>query len=436
MSSTPLLTSPVEFQQTLEPNCVLRLDVKASHELSLQAHKEAVKEVNKARSISGFRKGKAPDALVLKHFPQEIEHVWKEKLAQIVTNECLKTAPKPLSKETRVRYDVTHPSLIEASTVIIRYEVDPVIPELDLADFKFEDTQKPEVNQEKVDETIRQTQYFFATWETIDDRAVELEDCVVLDVDVINEGQRQTLFRQTRFEVNSKNMAEWMMNAVIGMKPGDEKDAKSVADKDASAEEKALFQPKDVILKLVSVQKASLPFLDNEFAKKVGAESVEDLREKVTKILSKQSDDHVLSKEREQITQFILNKYPFELPHSQVEREVRFRLKQLFDDPHFGPYWSSLNEKERQNSIIALEDQSKKAIRMFYLARKILNDKKIKITQEDMQKAPIEPLEVLIQPNMGGHNPNAVDMNNAESYSRIVLEKAQDALIADARNLG
>jgi len=436
MGATPLLVSPVEFTQVLEPHCVLKLDVKASHDLSLKAHKEAIKEVNKAKAISGFRKGKSPDALVLKNFPQEIDQVWKEKLAQIVTNECLKTAPSPLTKETRIRYDVTHPSLIESSTLTLRYEIEPQLPEIDLSDFQFETIEKPVVDQSKIDETIRQTQYFFANWQSISDRAVEQDDCVVLDVDVVNEGQRQKLFSQTRFEVNSKHMAKWMLDAVIGLNVGDEKEAKSVADEDATPEEKALFQPKDVVLKVVSVQKAELPFLDHEFAKKVGAESVEDLREKVSKILSKQSDDHVLSKEREQLTQFILNKYPYDLPHSQVEREVRFRLKQLFDDPHFAPYWQSLNEKERQNSVQALEEQSKKAIRMFYLARKVMADKKLKITPEDLSKAPLEPLEVLIQPNAGAQGPQGVDMNHAESYSRLVLEKAQDALLQDARNRG
>jgi trigger factor len=435
MSSTPTLTSPVEFQQHLEPNCTLRLDVKASHELSLKAHKEAIREVNKARNVAGFRKGKAPEALVLKNFPQEIEQVWKEKLAQVVTNECLKTAPQPLTKETRVRYDVSHPSLTESSTLTLRYEVEPEVPALDVSDFKFEDITKPAVDDAKIDETIRQTQYFFASWEPINDRPCEKDDCVTLDVDVLTNGQRQNLFKDTRFEVNAKHMAKWMMDAVIGMNVGEEKETKSVADEDASAEEKALFQPKDVILRLVSLQKAVLPFLDNEFAKKVGAESVEDLKAKISNILTKQSSDHVLSKEREQITQFLLNKYPFELPLSQVDREVRFRLKQLFDDPHFGPYWASLDEKERQASIKALEDQSRKAIRMFYLSRKIMADKKLRVTTEDLKRAPIEPLEVLINPT-SAQNPNAVDFNNAESYSRVVLEKAQDAILNDVRNLG
>jgi len=433
MSSTPLLSSNVEFQQHLEPHCILKLDVKASHELSVKAYKEAVKEVNKAKAIAGFRKGKAPDALVIKSFPTEIDQVWKEKLAQMVSNECLKTAPQPLTKETRIRYEVTHPSLIEPSTLTIRYEVDPTVPEIDLSGFQFASIETPKVDEDKINETVRQTQYFFAKWETVADRAVEMGDCVVLDVDVLNEGQKQNLFRQTRFEVNSRHMAKWMMDAVIGMKTGEHKTATSTADDDATAEEKALFQPKEVILTLVSVMKAELPLLNDEFAKLVGAETIADFKEKVSTILSKQSQDHVVVKQREQVTQFILDTYPFDLPYSQIEREVRFRLKQLFDDPQFGPYWQSLNETERQNSIKALEAQSIKAIRMFYFSRKILNDKKIQITKADMEKAPLEPIEVLIQPLVSGQNPNAVDMNNAESYSKVVLEKAQDALIADVK---
>jgi len=220
------------------------------------------------------------------------------------------------------------------------------------------------------------------------------------------------------------------------MKALDEKQTTSVADPDATAEEKALFQPKECVVKILSVQKAELPFLDDKFAQNVGATSVDDLREKIKNILEKQSSDHVIVKEREQVTNYILEKFPFDLPQSQVEQEIRFRLKQLFDDPHFAPYWQSLSESERRNAISALEAQSKKAIRMFYLSQKIIRDKNIKISKEELNKAPIEPLEVLINPMSGSQNPHGVDINHAESFSKLVLEKAQDALIQDVRNLG
>jgi trigger factor len=435
MSSAQNIASIVEFQTEKEPNCIMKLACKVQPELAKKAHQDAIKEVNKAKAIPGFRKGKAPDATVLLNFPQEVERVFKEKVAQIATNECLKTAPRPLTRDTRILYDVQSVSTTEPSSLTLRYEVEPTLPELDLADFKFENIQKPEVNDEKINETIRQTQYFFATWENVD-RPVEKNDCVTLDVDVLSDGKRQSLFKDTRFEVTTKNMAEWMLNAVLGMTVGQEKQVTSIADADATDEEKALFQPKECIIKVASVQKAELPFLDEKFAQNVGASSVDDLREKIKNILTKQSNDHVLVKEREQITSFILEKYPFELPQSQVEQEIRFRLKQLFDDPHFAPYWQSLNEEERRNAIAGLEAQSKKAIRMFYLSQKVIRDKNIKITKEEMNKAPIEPLEVLINPMSGSHNPHGVDLNHAESFSKLVLEKAQDALVHEARNRG
>ena len=46
---------------------------------------------------------------------------------------------------------------------------------------------RPEVNEEKVEETIRQVQLFFAEWKHITDRPVQEGDFVLLDVDVIEE---------------------------------------------------------------------------------------------------------------------------------------------------------------------------------------------------------------------------------------------------------
>ena len=53
--------------------------------------------------------------------------------------------------------------------------------------------ERPEVNEDKVDETMRQVQLFFAEWKRMDG-AIEENDFVLLDVDVIEEEPARPLF--------------------------------------------------------------------------------------------------------------------------------------------------------------------------------------------------------------------------------------------------
>lgn len=433
-SSTAQHPASVDFTIQYHPNCIAELIVNASKDLVAQAKKRAIKVVGKERTLAGFRKGKAPDALVESNFPQEVEKASQEQLADLCLRESLKTAGiAPLNQETKISFHVKEQSLETGAKLSLKFEIEPKIPEVSVEGFTLQAVERPQVDEEKIQETIRQALFFFADWQDVTDRGAEEKDCVVLNLDVIETDPPKALFKATRFEITPKSMASWMREMVIGMKPGDTKEGMSVPDEEASIEEKEIFKPKKVRLTLLKIQKATLPELTDDFAKNLGVSSTAELKENITSLLNKQADDHVKEKEREQISQFLMEKYPFDLPLTLVDREARFRLRQLFQDPHFQSYWHTLNEEERKKSIDTLFEQSKKAIRMFYLCRKLLVDHKLSVMPQEVRKAPTTPVEVLLNPTGHHGNTPTTDVENAEAFSRIVLEKAEDFLLEEAK---
>jgi FKBP-type peptidyl-prolyl cis-trans isomerase (trigger factor) len=131
-----------------------------------------------------------------------------------------------------------------SAELLLSFETEPDIPTVDPTTFVAEEISRPEVNEEKINETIRQVRFFFADWTKITDRPVAEGDFVLLDVDVIEQEPHTPLFSSTRFEVSSKYMAQWMKDLVMGRNAGDSIEGTSTPDEDAKDKED--FKPQKV----------------------------------------------------------------------------------------------------------------------------------------------------------------------------------------------
>lgn len=400
--------------------------------IAKRAHENSVKLVAKGAALPGFRKGRAPTALVAKQFPQEVDRTWQEEMASQAFKEAEKlTGVSPLSRDSRVTFTMHRHDLENGAEMSISFETEPVIPDVDPKLLDLKPVDRPVVDEAKIEETIRQIRYFFATWKTIDDRAVAVDDCVLLDVENI-EGEPQKVFGDTRFEVSEKGMAKWMLDAVVGRNQNEVIETVSLPDAELPEEEKAAFQPQKVKLTIKAIEHADLPAVDEELCKKVGLQTTDELHDQVKKILQRQADAHVQEKLREQVGVQLLEKFPFELPFTLIEKETNFRLQHLLQDGSFYQHWSQMAEEQRKKMVQSVFAQSEKAVRMFYLCRKITEDAKIKISPQDLADAPATTLEALLQPSSNYQVSGQKEVQQAEAYSRLLLEKAEDYLIANA----
>lgn len=421
-----LINEHVRFTIHNKPSCVVEFDVEALKPLLQTTHKKAIKKVGKNVTLSGFRKGKAPEHLIEKNYSKEIKKQWEQEIANAAFQECQKIAKIPmLHKEAKVSYNMKSQSP-SGALLLLSFETEPTLPFIDPKEITLTTVKKPVVNAEKVAETIRQTQFFFAKWEKITDRPVQENDFVTLDVDLIEEGT--SLFSNTRFEVNAKGMAEWMLSLVLGASINDVLEGVSVPDQSASQEDKEQLQPKKVRITVKAIDLAELPPIDEKFVKLLGVSTTEELHGQIEELLNKQADAHVQQALREQVTEALLKQFPFDLPETLVQKEVEFRLQQLAQNADFKTYWDSLTAADRKKMFETIQQQSEKAVRMFYLCRKIVDEANIRISAEDVPSAPTTPLEILLVPQNNTHS-NHPEIEHAEAYSRLILEKAEDWII-------
>ena len=415
-----------------KPACVVEFNVEASQKLIEEADRQAIKRVAKEVVLPGFRKGKAPEALIRSKYEPQILKEREHLIADISFRYSQQLAHIPLlHRDAKVTYKMNNQSH-SGALLTLNFETEPTIPSVDPKLMQLTPVKRPEVSPQKIDETIRQIQLFFAQWTAITDRPVQENDFVLLDVDVIEQDPAIPLFKKTRFEVNKTSMAAWMYDLVLGKHLHDSIEGVSVPDEDASAEDKEQLKPKQVRLTIHSIDTAVLPALDDTFVQTIGAKTVEELRLNVTSLLNKQADSHVQEAQREQASAFLLTQYPFDLPKTLVQQEVDFRLNQLKHDKEFITYWESLSKEDRQKTIQTIHEQSEKAVRMFYLCRKVVADAKISVSAQDIPPPASSPLEFLLNPQKMFHHQKNAEVEHAEAFSRLVLEKAEDYLIAHA----
>lgn len=415
-----------------KPHCVVEYEVDAARSICVEAQKKAARSIGKEVVVPGFRKGKAPVEIVAKRYPHDLDKRWQEGIANAAFREAANLAQVPLVRNDATISFKMHSHSKDGAKVTLSFETVPSVPAVDPAKCVLNAVKRPEVNEEKVDETIRQTQMFFSKWVPVEGRAVEEGDFLILDVEVLDQDPPQMLFSNTRFEVADKSMAQWMKDLVIGKNVGEKAEGTSVPDPELSEEEKKEFPPKKVRVTIKAIEKVELPELNDDFAKNLGVATVGELKEKIEALLNKKADEHVREQQREQVTEFLMSQ-SFEIPHSVLEKETQFRLQQMIQDPNFKKQWDESDETKRGELIDNTKKNAEKAVKIFYLCRKIAADQNMSITPKDVPLANTDPLESLLYPSAERHDPRQPDVKQAEAYSKILLEKTEDWVIAHAR---
>lgn len=311
-----------------EPGCVVKFDVTITPEATKAAYLKAIKSINKEVSLPGFRKGRAPDELVLTHYKKYVEDEWKDILLNTAFSESIDLVKMyPLNKNTMKQPQVKSISKDDGSRFTIEFEKAPQVPDVDPTAFKLPQIEAQKVTEKEVNEFIEQMRLRVAKWNDVEDREIQDGDFVDLDIESLDEPGLQ-ICGNTRFEY-SKKMAKWMHKLLKGAKVGtqvegvSEKDAKEHAcDSSCSGDHHHHhddeFKPTHCRITVKAIKQPELPALDEEFAKKVSSESIEKLHENAQKKLEQDAIVERDDKIKESIKKQIEDLYTFEVPRSFV----------------------------------------------------------------------------------------------------------------------
>lgn len=282
----------------------------------------AVTEIQKSAEIKGFRKGKVPSALVKKFFAQDVVKKAYEKAVNESYGEAIKDVDFQIVSFPMI--DVEG-QFEEGKQFTYTATVD-INPKVDIEGYK-ELSLKSSDAEPSVDEQLERSMRQLAAdadalaVET-SGRAAAKKDAVKVDYTVSVDGKElsERAAKGVTLHLDGSTLPE-LENGILGMKSGETKKI-SLSYPEAFADEALKGKTAEFNLTLNSIHVFELSALNDDFAKKFGAENVDALRENMKNSINNMNERNKVAKFKDQIIQMILEKNSFEVPESLIEGTI------------------------------------------------------------------------------------------------------------------
>ena len=271
--------------------------------------------------IPGFRKGKAPRAIVEGMYGHEV--FYQDAMDEL--------APKAFDlglKESELQIvgapSISDVNVTDEKTVVYTFAV-TLYPEVTLGQYKGLSAPKESdtVTDEEVDEEIENVRKRNARKVSVEDREAKMGDTVSIDFDGFLEGERFDGGKAEDYslELGSHSFVPGFEEQVVGMKIGEEKDLDITFPEDYV--ENLAGKPVVFKVKLKGITENELPELDDEFAKDVSEfDTLEEYKADLRQNLQKSKDEQAENAFRSLIMKQAADNMTVEIPQVMLAEKA------------------------------------------------------------------------------------------------------------------
>ncbi len=305
-------------------NSVVEIEIQVPLENVEQEYKRVYDKIRKNAKIDGFRKGKAPVQVIEKKYKDNAGAEVAENLAKKAFWEAVDEKKLIPIVEPRIDYDEisqSEPFKFKASI-----EVAPTTELGTYTGIKVEETVCT-VTDENVENEINNMRERYAEVKPVDDKEQAVENGYLVKFklkrtdDVAPEEVENIQYREYSIVVGKSKDEHTIDKHILGLKVGDEKEITITYPSDYYIDE---FASKTVTYYVViaEISNMILPEIDDEFAKKIGNESVEDLKKKTREYLERVVNDRISSDLKGGVLGAIVENSKFDIPESMILNEM------------------------------------------------------------------------------------------------------------------
>lgn len=310
--------------------------------------KAAVVKKQSTTNIKGFRKGKAPLAMVEQVYGPQIEsdalnQFVQTQLFEVVTKEKFKTVGYPAFEN--VKYETGKSVSFEA--------VVEIFPEIKLADYSSYSFKKEkiEVTKEDLEKVTKNYLGSKAEMTEVADAKTGLATghFAVFNFEGVKEnGERPENMKGSEYllEIGSGQFIPGFEDGMIGLKKGEKKNILLTFPADYHASElqnaKVTFE-----VELLEIKEKKYPELNDEMAKEFGYDSVANFNEKNKANLLSQKERQAAEKLHQEILEKLVKENKFDVPATLVHNQEKYLQEDLaknlksqgFNDSMVGEYF-------------------------------------------------------------------------------------------------
>lgn len=369
-------------------------ELKLSFEVEAAKFDEAIKKVYaksaKYFNIPGFRKGKAPMAIVEKHYGSEIfyEDAFNEIVPEIYEKELKENNIEAVSKPD---LDVTQ---IGKGQDLKFTAVVQIKPEVKLGKYKGITLKKVEYNvsDEDIEHELGHMAERNSRIVPVEDRPVENKDITVIDFEGSVDGVKFEGGKAEghELEIGSGSFIPGFEEQIIGMKIGEEKDIKVKFPDDYFSED---LKGKEAVfhVKLHEIKKKELPEINDDFAKDASEfETLAELKNSIKEKLEEDNKNRAKYETEEEAIKEVCKNTEIDIPSGMIETELdnmvrdvetRLSYQGMNMEMYLQMIGKTMDEFRKEG-----EEQAKEAVKTRLVLEQIVKDENIEADEKKVEE--------------------------------------------------
>ena len=306
---------------------------KLTVEVSAEDFKAAIKKAfnkNKNRfSIPGFRKGKAPQAMIEKMYG---EGVFYEDAADEAINASYAEAMKESGLDIVSRPEVTIEKIGKDEPFVYSALI-AVKPEVTLGQYKGVEVEKADasVSAEDVEAELKKVQEQNARLLTVEDRGVEDGDQTVIDFEgfVDGKGFEGGKAEDYPLTIGSHSFIDTFEEQLIGKKIGEECEVNVTFPTEYHAADLA-GKPATFKVTVKEIKVKELPELNDEFASEVSEfDTLDEYKKDVEKKLAEKKEIEANSKNEDAVVTKVVENASMEIPDKMIDAQAENMVQDM-----------------------------------------------------------------------------------------------------------
>ncbi len=341
------------------------------------------KEIGKNAKVPGFRPGKAPVPIIKKYYQDEIRDALlrtfvPRKLGEVVEKEGLKLLTEPGVED--LKFDLKNDTFEISLVLEVKPEVE--LSKEDYTGIKVKKT-KRELGDKDVEKVIEGLRNQLAQWKEVEREAKE-GDLVDIEYETEVEGEKEPHKGSVSVVLGQKQLWPEVEKEVLGKKAGEEGEVEFTAEDNKDVYGEVAGKKVKVKFKVKAVKEKELPEVNDEFAKKLGFESLEEMKRKIREDLEIAEKTREQEEVEDQIIEELLKKVNVPVPPSMLDLEIRAQAEnQLMRLAQMGV---NVQQLSPQAIFEMVRPTAEKTVKVKLLLEKVAELEGIEVTDEEVEE--------------------------------------------------
>lgn len=306
-----------------------KINLEIPAEQASQEYNKAWKRIGQRLNIPGFRRGKAPRAIVEKtvgveRIKQEaMDRLFPHIFADAISEHQLDIIAPP--QIDSLKFDLNEGIAVKA---IVELRPEAKLPDLSTLKVDVPEFKLPEDAEQKELQAIVER---LTMLEPVVDRPSEKTDIVNIDFSGFVNGEpiKGGTAKNYRLDLTDNNFIEGFADQLVGHKIGEEFSI-NVTFPQNYHDANLAGKPAEFKVKINDISKKVVPELTDEAAKKVGPfETVEQLKKEVRRLLKQSEEQENTYRKQKAVVDALLEKAEVDIPEAMINRETKLLVEEV-----------------------------------------------------------------------------------------------------------